>query len=90
MDCANQLQQLVDDVGCCVNTALYALFFSTCNGGSDDGTDFQGVVDALNSLFNMCDVDLPASCLHPFSSKSKITEAGLLISCFMFLVTCIL
>jgi hypothetical protein len=94
MDCANQLQQLVDDVGCCVNTALYSLFFSTCNGGSDDGTDFQGVVDALKSLFDMCDVDLPASCLHPFSisnrSKSKITEAGLLISCFMFLVTCIL
>ena len=66
-ECAEELEQLVDDVGCCVNTGVYAFHFGTCGDSPDEGTDFQANVDVLNSLFDACGVPLPATCLHPFS-----------------------
>ena len=66
-ECAEELEQLVDDVGCCVNTGVYAFYFGTCGDSPDEGTDFQANVDVLNSLFDACGVPLPATCLHPFS-----------------------
>lgn len=78
-ECGAQLQELVEDVGCCVNTALYSFYFSTCGDSDGGGTDFQAPVDILNSLFDACDISLPASCLHPFSSSASKIASGVFI-----------
>lgn len=80
-ECARELEQLVEDVGCCVNTAVYSFYFSTCGDSPDEGNNFQLNVDVLNSLFDACGVDLPATCLHTFSGRgtsaaSMVTTAG--------------
>lgn len=60
-ECRMELEQLVSDVGCCVNTALYAYYFSTC------GDPGNPSLQVLNNLYDACDVDLPSTCLTPFS-----------------------
>ena len=57
---AEELEQLVNDVGCCVNTGVYAYYFGTCGDSPDEGTDFQANVRVLRDLFGACDVTLPA------------------------------
>lgn len=86
MECADQLQQLVDDVGCCLNTAVYSFYFSTC--GSSDGLAIEAPVTVLNNLFDACNIALPASCLHPFSPSSggsTVTGTYLLVFGVLFL-----
>lgn len=73
-ECAIQLQQLVRDVGCCLNTVVYSFYFSTC--GDSDGLAAGASVTVINNLFNACNLTLPASCLHPFSSGTDTTDPG--------------
>ena len=61
-ECREELEQLVEDMGCCANTSLYAYYFSTCG---DLGVDPS--LQVLDNLYAACEVDLPDSCLHPFS-----------------------
>lgn len=74
-ECRMQLELLVSDVGCCVNTALYAYYFSTCG---DLGVNPS--LEILNTLYAACNVDLPATCLHPFSVTENPTEDAQVIS----------
>ena len=63
-NCANELQDLVDDLGCCANTIPYALRYSTCGV---EGQNFQD--DRIVDLFSACNVELPAPCIHIFNNS---------------------
>ena len=76
-ECAAELERLVEDVGCCVNSAVYSFYFGTCVDSPDEGTDFQANVRVLSSLFVACDVTLPGSCLHPFSPTSTVVSGAM-------------
>ena len=76
-ECAQELERLVEDVGCCVNSAVYSFYFGTCGDSPDEGTDFQANVCVLSSLFVACDVTLPESCLHPFSPTSTVDSGAM-------------
>ena len=67
-ECAEDLQQLVDDVGCCVNGVIYAYLFNTCG---DQDTDIPHLI--LNNLFDSCSVTLPDACLNPFGTDGTGT-----------------
>ena len=60
LGCAAELEQLVNDQGCCSNTTPYVLYFSTC-GVQEANSD-----DAIGRLFEVCNVTLPDSCYQPF------------------------
>lgn len=84
-NCRSELQQLVEDIGCCTNTALYVYFFSTCGFQATGASS----LDTIDGLFRACDLTLPPSCLHPFSAPSASvsnTVSTLLIICFSLLV----
>ena len=68
-ECAEDLQQLVNDVGCCVNSVIYAYLFSTCG---DQDTDIPLLI--LNNLFDSCSVTLPDACLNPFGIDGAGTD----------------
>ena len=70
MGCAAELEQLMNDQDCCVNTTPYVLYFSTCGSQTVDSND------AIYRLFDVCNVTLPNSCYQPFqdTSASAITK----------------
>ncbi len=84
--CRESLEDFVDDVGCCSNTALYVYFFSNC----DSSLSLQNI----DRLFQACNLTLPSSCLHPFSPECACaaTDGGSKLSSeftmlvFIFLV----
>ena len=65
--CKGALQELVSDVGCCVNSVIYTLYLNICSGSANSSLLDQ---DGLFRLFTKCDVPFPASCPHPFSNLS--------------------
>lgn len=84
-NCRSELQQLVEDIGCCTNTALYVYYFSTCGFQATGASS----LDTIDGLFRACDLMLPPSCLHPFSTPSASvsnTVSTLFIICFSLLV----
>ena len=67
--CADALQDLVDDLECCVNSSPYAYYFSTCQASL--------ALDAIEELYEACNVTLPDSCQHTFSDvPTDATTAG--------------
>ncbi len=88
-ECRAELEQLVEDIGCCAHAAIYTFFFSTCGNADDVDTP----LDTINALFDVCDVTLPPTCLHPFTmipggGSLAITAEllGLFISLFAFML----
>ena len=65
--CKGALQELVSDVGCCVNSVIYNLYLNICSGCASSSLLVQ---DGLFRLFTKCDVPFRASCPHPFSNLS--------------------
>lgn len=74
-ECSGALQELVDDVGCCVNTVIYAYYFSTCGD-----QDLDASLSVINNLFESCSLTLPDSCLHPFNTDSVDDGSKMLTS----------
>lgn len=66
LGCASDLEQLMNDQDCCVQTTPYVLYFSTCGSQEEDSND------AINRLFNACNVTLPDPCYQPFQDSSSI------------------
>ena len=60
LGCAAELEQLMNDQGCCLNTTPYVLYFSTC------GAQIANSNDAIERLFGVCNVTLPNPCYQPF------------------------
>ena len=62
--CKQALEELLEDVGCCTNSLLYAFYLNQCV--VTNGTLFTQ--NGLARLFNACNVIYPESCTHPFSN----------------------
>ena len=78
--CAAELEQLVNDQGCCSNTTPYVLYFSTC-GAQTANSD-----DAIDRLFGVCNMTLPNPCYQPFQDASVMVKetVGLLMMLLAF------
>ena len=61
--CRSDLQQLVDDLGCCSNSVIYVYYFSTCGNRGNPS------LDTLPRLMEVCNVTFPQPCLHTFSDN---------------------
>ena len=63
-ECKEELEQLKDEVKCCVYSTPYLLYFSTCGEGI-----------TLETLYETCDVELPATCEHLFTFYDSLALA---------------
>ena len=73
VSCKESLEELVEDVGCCTNSLLYAFFLNECKVNSPGSTLFTQ--DDLARLFVACNVTYPSACRHPFSLDNKTNSA---------------
>ena len=73
VSCKESLEELVEDVGCCTNSLLYAFFLNECKVNSPGSTLFTQ--DGLARLFVACNVTYPSACRHPFSLDNKTNSA---------------
>ena len=71
MECRSALEQLVTDIGCCVNTSLYVYYFSTCGDLANTPR-----LEAIEYLFGSCELSMPDTCLHPFSLGNESPTEG--------------
>lgn len=87
LGCAAELEQLVNDQGCCSNTTPYVLYFSTCGAQTPNSND------AIGRLFSVCNVTLPDPCYQLFQDESSSasvmvkTTVGLLVILLAFSAT---
>ena len=75
-ECATQLETLSTQLGCCTQTAVFTIFFQTCDGST-----------TLRSLYEFCEVSLEEPCLHLYSTGTKMAMSAFTVAASVLLST---